>query len=233
MGLINPAVENRGDEVTSVSTISPNWVTTRLDFLTNWARANSLWPLLSGLSCCAIEMMSTATSVNDIDRFGMFPFRASPRQADVLIVAGTLTTKMAGPLVRLVFGPGFGEAASVLRVLVLIVPLLGVTSLLGGGLLVAMREDAAVLRIALAAGVANVVLGLGLAAAYGPIGMAVSVVAAEAIALLGCLVVLRRRGPAVGDQLLDQTPAQQLLTQQPFHLIPSGHDDPIGGIDHQ
>src|SRR6267378_4443328 len=64
-------------------------------------RANSLWPLLSGLSCCAIEMMSTATSKNDIDRFGMFPFRASPRQADVLIVAGTLTTKMAGPLVRL------------------------------------------------------------------------------------------------------------------------------------
>ena len=54
-----------------------------------------------GPSCCAIEMMSTATSKNDIDRFGMFPFRASPRQADVLIVAGTLTTKMAGPLVRL------------------------------------------------------------------------------------------------------------------------------------
>ena len=64
-------------------------------------RANSLWPLLSGLACCAIEMMSAATSKNDMDRWGMFPFRASPRQADVLIVAGTLTTKMAGPLVRL------------------------------------------------------------------------------------------------------------------------------------
>ncbi len=63
--------------------------------------ANSLWPLLSGLACCAIEMMSAATSKNDMDRWGMFPFRASPRQADVLIVAGTLTTKMAGPLVRL------------------------------------------------------------------------------------------------------------------------------------
>ena len=62
---------------------------------------NSLWPLLSGLACCAIEMMSAATSKNDMDRWGMFPFRASPRQADVLIVAGTLTTKMAGPLVRL------------------------------------------------------------------------------------------------------------------------------------
>ena len=76
-------------------------IPTKADYLLDLIRANSLWPLLSGLSCCAIEMMSTATSVNDIDRFGMFPFRASPRQADVLIVAGTLTTKMAGPLVRL------------------------------------------------------------------------------------------------------------------------------------
>jgi NADH-quinone oxidoreductase subunit B len=76
-------------------------IPTRADWILDLIRANSLWPLLSGLSCCAIEMMSTATSKNDIDRFGMFPFRASPRQADVLIVAGTLTTKMAGPLVRL------------------------------------------------------------------------------------------------------------------------------------
>jgi NADH-quinone oxidoreductase subunit B len=76
-------------------------IPTKADYVLDLIRANSLWPLLSGLSCCAIEMMSTATSINDIDRFGMFPFRASPRQADVLIVAGTLTTKMAGPLVRL------------------------------------------------------------------------------------------------------------------------------------
>ena len=76
-------------------------IPTKADYVLDLIRANSLWPLLSGLSCCAIEMMSTATSKNDIDRFGMFPFRASPRQADVLIVAGTLTTKMAGPLVRL------------------------------------------------------------------------------------------------------------------------------------
>ena len=76
-------------------------IPTKADYVLDLIRANSLWPLLSGLSCCAIEMMSTATSVNDVDRFGMFPFRASPRQADVLIVAGTLTTKMAGPLVRL------------------------------------------------------------------------------------------------------------------------------------
>jgi NADH-quinone oxidoreductase subunit B len=76
-------------------------VPAQADYLLDLLRANSLWPLLSGLSCCAIEMMSTATSRNDVDRFSMFPFRASPRQADVLIVAGTLTTKMAGPLLRL------------------------------------------------------------------------------------------------------------------------------------
>ena len=71
------------------------------DLVLDLIRMNSLWPLLSGLACCAIEMMSAATSKNDMDRWGMFPFRASPRQADVLIVAGTLTTKMAGPLIRL------------------------------------------------------------------------------------------------------------------------------------
>ena len=71
------------------------------DYILDLIRENSLWPLLSGLACCAFEMMSAATSKNDMDRWGMFPFRASPRQADVLIVAGTLTTKMAGPLIRL------------------------------------------------------------------------------------------------------------------------------------
>ncbi len=76
-------------------------IPTKADIVLDLLRANSLWPLLSGLACCAIEMMSAATSRNDMDRWGMFPFRASPRQADVLIVAGTLTTKMAGPLVRL------------------------------------------------------------------------------------------------------------------------------------
>ncbi len=76
-------------------------IPTKADYVLDLIRANSLWPLLSGLACCAMEMMSSATSRNDMDRWGMFPFRASPRQADVLIVAGTLTTKMAGPLVRL------------------------------------------------------------------------------------------------------------------------------------
>ena len=76
-------------------------IPTTADYVLDLIRVNSLWPLLSGLACCAMEMMSAATSRNDMDRFGMFPFRASPRQADVLIVAGTLTTKMAGPLIRL------------------------------------------------------------------------------------------------------------------------------------
>jgi NADH-quinone oxidoreductase subunit B len=76
-------------------------IPTKADYVLDLIRMNSLWPLLSGLACCAIEMMSTATSRNDLDRWGHFPFRASPRQADVLIVAGTLTTKMAGPLIRL------------------------------------------------------------------------------------------------------------------------------------
>jgi NADH-quinone oxidoreductase subunit B len=76
-------------------------IPTKADYVLDLIRANSLWPLLSGLACCAFEMMSAATSKNDMDRWGMFPFRASPRQADVLIVAGTCTTKMAGPLLRL------------------------------------------------------------------------------------------------------------------------------------
>ncbi len=76
-------------------------IPTKADYILDLIRSNSLWPLLSGLACCAFEMMSGATSRNDMDRWGMFPFRASPRQSDVLIVAGTLSTKMAGPLVRL------------------------------------------------------------------------------------------------------------------------------------
>ncbi len=76
-------------------------IPTQADYILDLIRANSLWPLLSGLACCAFEMMAGATSKMDMDRWGMFPFRASPRQSDVLIVAGTLTTKMAGPLVRL------------------------------------------------------------------------------------------------------------------------------------
>ena len=71
----------------------------RVDDLINWARKGSLWPLTFGLACCAVEMMHIAAPRYDMDRFGVV-FRASPRQADVIIVAGTLTNKMAPALRR-------------------------------------------------------------------------------------------------------------------------------------
>ncbi len=71
-----------------------------LDDLMNWARLSSLWPVGFGLACCAIEMMATYASAYDLDRFGIFP-RPSPRQADVMIVAGTVTFKMADRVRRL------------------------------------------------------------------------------------------------------------------------------------
>lgn len=70
-----------------------------LDKLVSWARGNSLWPAQFGLACCAIEMMSTAASRYDMARFGMEVFRASPRQSDVMIVAGRVSQKMAPVLV--------------------------------------------------------------------------------------------------------------------------------------
>jgi NADH-quinone oxidoreductase subunit B len=73
-------------------------VTTKLDTLVNAARSSSLWYMLFGLACCAIEMMATGAARYDFDRFGMI-FRASPRQCDLMIVAGTVTRKMA-PRVR-------------------------------------------------------------------------------------------------------------------------------------
>ncbi len=71
-----------------------NILTTKLDDVLNWARASSLWYLLFGLACCGIELMQTGGPRSDIDRFGAV-FRATPRQADLMIVAGTLTYKMA------------------------------------------------------------------------------------------------------------------------------------------
>jgi len=71
------------------------FLTANLEDLIHWAQGSSLWPAQFGLACCAIEMMSTAASRYDISRFGMEVFRASPRQSDVLIVAGRLSQKMA------------------------------------------------------------------------------------------------------------------------------------------
>ncbi len=79
--------------------VSPNWVTARLDDLVNWSRANSLWPMMFGTACCAIEFMATAASRFDLARFGMERLAYSPRQADVLICAGRLPFKLA-PVIR-------------------------------------------------------------------------------------------------------------------------------------
>ena len=74
---------------------------TSLEELYNWGRSNSIWPLQFGLACCAIEMIATATARFDIARFGAEIFRPSPRQADLMIVSGTVTKKMAPQVVRL------------------------------------------------------------------------------------------------------------------------------------
>lgn len=76
-------------------------IVTSVDMLLNWARKSSVFPLQFGLACCAFEMIATAMSRFDIARFGMEAFRATPRQADLMIVAGTVTWKMAVPLRRL------------------------------------------------------------------------------------------------------------------------------------
>jgi NADH-quinone oxidoreductase subunit B len=77
------------------SKIEGNVIFTKLDSAINWMRKNSLWPMPMGLACCAIELMATGASRFDISRFGMEVMRFSPRQSDVMIVAGTVTYKMA------------------------------------------------------------------------------------------------------------------------------------------
>jgi NADH-quinone oxidoreductase subunit B len=80
---------------------NPGIITTTYDTLFNWARRSSLWPMQFGLACCAIEMMATLDSRNDLARFGAEVFRGSPRQADLMIVSGTVTEKMAPVVKRL------------------------------------------------------------------------------------------------------------------------------------
>ena len=88
-------------EAVSNELADKGFVLANADKLVNWARTGSLWPMTFGLACCAVEMMHTAASRYDMDRFG-FLFRPSPRQSDVMIVAGTLTNKMA-PALRKVY----------------------------------------------------------------------------------------------------------------------------------
>ena len=78
-----------------------NVMVTSMDWLINWARSSSPWPLTFGLACCAIEMMATGASRFDMDRLGVGVYRATPRQADVMVVAGTVTLKMAVRIKRL------------------------------------------------------------------------------------------------------------------------------------
>jgi NADH-quinone oxidoreductase subunit B len=78
-----------------------NLAITSLSKIYNWSRRSSMWPLLFGLACCAIEMIGTASSRFDFSRFGMEVMRASPRQSDLMIVSGTVTKKMIVPIVRL------------------------------------------------------------------------------------------------------------------------------------
>ncbi len=81
--------------------LKEGFVNTSVDTLMNWSKTGSLWPMTFGLACCAVEMMHTAAARYDFDRFSMIP-RASPRQADLMIVSGTLTNKMA-PAIRKVY----------------------------------------------------------------------------------------------------------------------------------
>ncbi|MGL4513599.1 MAG: NADH-quinone oxidoreductase subunit B [Lacipirellulaceae bacterium] len=90
--MTQPWIEGRFEE---------NVITTTVEQAINWARESSLWPMTFGLACCAIEMMAAGAGKYDLDRFGAGAFRATPRQADLMIVAGTVTYKMASRVRRL------------------------------------------------------------------------------------------------------------------------------------
>ena len=96
-GADQDALLNRATE----TLVNKGFLVSQMDMLVNWARTGSLWPMTFGLACCAVEMMHAYVSRYDLDRFGVVP-RPSPRQSDVIIVAGTLTNKMA-PAFRKVY----------------------------------------------------------------------------------------------------------------------------------
>jgi len=100
--IIEAPTLRRLEEAGFVAAGQGGFLTTTVDAMADWARANSIWPALFGLACCAIEMMAMSASRWDIARFGAEAFRASPRQSDLMIVAGRLSTKMA-PVLRQIY----------------------------------------------------------------------------------------------------------------------------------
>lgn len=103
VGVSNSGLKTQDDLLNDLANEVNNrgFVVTSFNKIANWARTGSLWPMTFGLACCAVEMMQAAASRYDLDRFGIV-FRPSPRQADVMIVAGTLTNKMA-PALRKIY----------------------------------------------------------------------------------------------------------------------------------
>ncbi|MYJ40851.1 MAG: NADH-quinone oxidoreductase subunit B [Acidimicrobiaceae bacterium] len=99
MGVGSQIADLRED---GLKAIQHNFMTAKLEDLVNWSRARSLWPATFGLACCAIEMMATGAAHYDLARYGMEVFRASPRQADLMIVAGRVSQKMA-PVLRQIY----------------------------------------------------------------------------------------------------------------------------------
>ena len=89
------------DTIVVPDELQANVLITTLDKVYNWSRKSSMWPLLFGLACCAIEMIATAASRYDLARFGMEVMRPSPRQSDLMIVSGTVTKKMVPAIVRI------------------------------------------------------------------------------------------------------------------------------------
>jgi NADH-quinone oxidoreductase subunit B len=99
--MTNPAQELMNPALPVPADVQTNIFITTLDKIYNWSRRNSCWPMMFGLACCAIEMICTAASRYDLSRFGMEVIRPSARQADLMIVSGTVTKKMVPQIVRL------------------------------------------------------------------------------------------------------------------------------------
>ena len=93
--------DQKAVDLSPEATAKSGVILSSLDWINNWSRSNSVWPLQFGLACCAIEMIGTAGSRHDIARFGAEVFRPSPRQSDLMIVSGTVTKKMAPQVVRI------------------------------------------------------------------------------------------------------------------------------------